>query len=283
MSVQPPRPRTPERLNAFTLIELLVVIAIIALLAAILFPVFARARGAARQAACMSSSRQIALAFMMYIQDYDERCPRAVNNASPSAKLGVNLLPRLAGDNALLAADPGVGRPEGFLYAYLRSMQVWRCPQDPVAFDGHTLNTNGSLGLANATSYHLSLFLTGSQVEGDQEITSGDGLATAAVARISQTILARDGDASDGTNVLNNTAIGGALVGEQLYTRHSDHTQAVRHYGKGNYVMLDGHVKTLVPEWVSPIDMTDDPQHPCPACSDMAVNPNAQAFWNILP
>lgn len=58
--------------RGFTLIELLVVIAIIAILAAILFPVFARAREKARQASCLSNVRQMTTAAMMYLQDYDE-------------------------------------------------------------------------------------------------------------------------------------------------------------------------------------------------------------------
>ena len=61
-----------QRHRGFTLIELLVVIAIIAILAAILFPVFARAREKARQASCQSNEKQIGLALLMYIQDYDE-------------------------------------------------------------------------------------------------------------------------------------------------------------------------------------------------------------------
>ncbi|MCE5218949.1 DUF1559 domain-containing protein [bacterium] len=61
--------------KGFTLIELLVVIAIIAILAAILFPVFARAREKARQASCQSNQKQIGLAFKMYEQDYDEKTP----------------------------------------------------------------------------------------------------------------------------------------------------------------------------------------------------------------
>src|SRR5687768_7397049 len=60
----------------FTLIELLVVIAIIAILAAILFPVFARAREAARKASCQSNLKQIGSAWLMYVQDYDETTPQ---------------------------------------------------------------------------------------------------------------------------------------------------------------------------------------------------------------
>src|ERR1051325_5740722 len=68
---QTPRCRT----RGFTLIELLVVIAIIAILAAILFPVFAQAREAARKTQCLSNVRQIGTAYQMYLQDYDETFP----------------------------------------------------------------------------------------------------------------------------------------------------------------------------------------------------------------
>ncbi|MFW6437442.1 MAG: DUF1559 domain-containing protein [Armatimonadota bacterium] len=66
-----------DRRKGFTLIELLVVIAIIAILAAILFPVFARAREKARQSSCLSNIKQITLGVLMYTQDYDETLPRA--------------------------------------------------------------------------------------------------------------------------------------------------------------------------------------------------------------
>ncbi len=64
-----------QRTRGFTLIELLVVIAIIAILAAILFPVFARARENARKSTCQSNNKQVGLAWMQYVQDYDETGP----------------------------------------------------------------------------------------------------------------------------------------------------------------------------------------------------------------
>ena len=74
-----------RRLKGFTLIELLVVIAIIAILAAILFPVFARAREAARKITCVSNMRQLGTGVMMYTQDYDETMPTGASNWWASA------------------------------------------------------------------------------------------------------------------------------------------------------------------------------------------------------
>lgn len=76
------RPRN-RRATAFTLIELLIVIAIIAILAAILFPVFAQAREKARQTTCLSNMKQVGLAVLMYVQDYEESFPcHEFNNAA---------------------------------------------------------------------------------------------------------------------------------------------------------------------------------------------------------
>jgi len=78
-----------QRRGGFTLIELLVVIAIIAILAAILFPVFAQAREKARASSCLSNQKQIALAFSMYSQDYDETYPVAVNTTLLEPTTGI--------------------------------------------------------------------------------------------------------------------------------------------------------------------------------------------------
>src|SRR5687768_46128 len=76
-----PASRRAQRAPAgFTLIELLVVIAIIAILAAILFPVFAKAREAARKSSCGSNVRQLSLGLMQYMQDYDEAFPRDIQS-----------------------------------------------------------------------------------------------------------------------------------------------------------------------------------------------------------
>ena len=103
------RPRAPR--PAFTLVEMLVVVAIVSLLAALLFPVFGRAREKARQASCTSNLKQIGLALKQYAQDYDGSYPdRAV--------LGLSGL-REASDSQSL---PSVLAP------YLKSVQVFVCP-----------------------------------------------------------------------------------------------------------------------------------------------------------
>lgn len=100
----------------FTLIELLVVVAIIAMLAAILFPVFAQVREKARQTSCLSNVRQIGIAALMYAQDYDETLPVYQYNT---------LVYWVGGRDA-----PGqkLDKTRGIVYPYVRSGEINRCP-----------------------------------------------------------------------------------------------------------------------------------------------------------
>jgi prepilin-type N-terminal cleavage/methylation domain-containing protein/prepilin-type processing-associated H-X9-DG protein len=99
----------------FTLIELLVVIAIIAILAAILFPVFAQARDKARQTSCLSNIKQIGLGLMMYVQDYDERYPGALQ-AIQTINGGSTSDMRIPLDLQIMP--------------YIKNDRIWTCPSD---------------------------------------------------------------------------------------------------------------------------------------------------------
>lgn len=102
---------TRSRQNAFTLVDLLVVIAIIAVLAAILFPVFAKAREKAGQRTCLSNERQLGLGLLQYQQDYNGYFPHGI-------------LPRRA-------PFQGIGWA-GEIYPYVKSTGVYHCPDDPI-------------------------------------------------------------------------------------------------------------------------------------------------------
>ena len=106
-----------ERQQGFTLIELLVVIAIIAILAAILLPVFAAARERARQTTCASNEKQMGLALIQYAQDYDEAFPFGVYQQNGQSN------------------HVGMGWAS-VLYAYVKSTKVFTCPDDPTPVSG---------------------------------------------------------------------------------------------------------------------------------------------------
>ena len=112
-----------SRPHGFTLIELLVVIAIIAILAAILFPVFARARDSARGTTCRSNLKQLATGLLMYVQDYDETFPRSNQDVNAAA----------------CAAAPGGCWATGFLFwqqmaqSYVNNFGIMSCPNGPRA------------------------------------------------------------------------------------------------------------------------------------------------------
>jgi len=216
--------------RGFTLIELLVVIAIIAILAAILFPVFARAREQARKAACMSNLKQIGLAIIQYTQDFDEKYP--------IANMGSGL------------------QWYNVLQPYVKSYQVFTCPtagqinlpssSSRQYSGGYGWNISGTrtfANIANGFGYSNTNWAT----------PNGSGpLTLATVQEPAETIIITD-PASNGYKNNAYFAIGynsrgyiPVLHGGQVGPFTGDGTlSAVASGGGGNYLFADGHAKFL--------------------------------------
>jgi prepilin-type N-terminal cleavage/methylation domain-containing protein/prepilin-type processing-associated H-X9-DG protein len=153
-----------ESYRGFTLIELLVVIAIIAILAAILFPVFASAREKARQTSCASNEKQIGLGFMQYVQDNDEKWPEGNPQYSAGLAWGTQ------GDGWA-----------GEIFPYIKSSEVFSCPDDngnpdgPAQLDSYGYNEN--FAVATSSKY------------GPSNQTAYDGIATASLSAPASTVV----------------------------------------------------------------------------------------------
>ncbi len=145
---------SPSRKSAFTLIELLVVIAIIAILAAILFPVFAQARAKARQTACISNQKQVALAAMQYVQDYDETFPLSMGRLAEYPSLFYNPAKYLYATTDVNARSYDSGYANA-MEPYMKSWQVWSCP-DADADAGRPFGANQGPGIF---SYSFNTYL----------------------------------------------------------------------------------------------------------------------------
>jgi prepilin-type N-terminal cleavage/methylation domain-containing protein/prepilin-type processing-associated H-X9-DG protein len=168
MSQNPPAHRgrtSPARTTvaAFTLIELLVVIAIIAILAAILFPVFSQAREKSRQASCLSNTKQLGLAMIQYTTDFDETYPRADYFGPPCPIPGAPGTATGANCNRINHFHWWV-----WLYPYTKNTDILFCPSRPIG-DFDFLDPVTNLHYANlwrnssqvANGYLLNLSLTG--------------------------------------------------------------------------------------------------------------------------
>ncbi len=210
-----------QKKKGFTLIELLVVIAIIAILAAILFPVFARARENARRASCQSNLKQIALGIFQYTQDYDEKYP---------------------GVNGVLLADITATNPYGWadsLQPYLKSTQLFQCPSETAA-----------PGPAHATITTLSPDPTQAGYTDYWFTSTLGGRSQASIEAVALTVMNGDGTSSTSRYNYNGQYTGSTGVATASTLVANDPIRGLaaahsRHLDGGNFAFADGHVKWL--------------------------------------
>ena len=229
-----------NRQRAFTLIELLVVIAIIAILAAILFPVFAQAREKARQAACMSNLKQIGIAFMMYMQDYDGLLPdrRDLKDSLPGGFHPWTVWP---------PTDPRAGWAAIVLEPYTKNDQIWSCPSSAAIFSG--LPQVEQL-LAPNTTFKTNYWLW--RFDHDFVNTPLKNLwGKSEEQAVQDLITANDPTILGSTGATTITGVVDVEIAVDPYFPKTTPTVAPRlrglsvHFGGRNRVFLDGHVKYL--------------------------------------
>ena len=230
--------RQSAKPNGFTLIELLVVIAIIAILAAILFPVFAKAREKARQTSCASNMKQLGLGFTQYTQDNDELEPSCYGSQYS-----------------------GLYGWAYQIYPYVKSVGVFHCPDDstPQPSTSYGLNSN-LVTLTNygntATGIAISKFQSpASTVQLFEVANCGDNPSTQQNSQSANGSTGTSGNRSDVfgySAVRYNTGVFVDAVAPATYpTNNSFQAPTGLHTDGANYLFADGHVKYYKPGNVS--------------------------------
>lgn len=212
-----------SRSRGFTLIELLVVIAIIAILAAILFPVFARARENGRRASCQSNLKQMSLSVIQYVQDYDERFP--LYTGASNAGWGATMQP------------------------YIKSDQILQCPSETTG-----PNSNPQTSGYSDYAYNRDLGLK------DDGSGTSMGLSQSEINNASLSVMLCDSWSFNSYNVLNGCGRTAGFEVAKIFCsnpgpgfanfRHPDASSnqptpgpATRHLEGQNFAFCDGHVK----------------------------------------
>ncbi|HEY3268118.1 MAG TPA: prepilin-type N-terminal cleavage/methylation domain-containing protein [Armatimonadota bacterium] len=211
--------------KGFTLIELLVVIAIIAVLAAILFPVFAKAKARGQATACLSNTKQIGIAVQLYVGDNDDRLFFYAGTASPSqSRTGAVISP----------SQKDAERWWNVLMPLLKSSAVFQCPSDPKPTPSNDAN-----GKASVLRSYMAC-------------RSAEGLQLSQIDQPAQTMVIVDKwDRNSGGAVTDSWIE--AFNGDFDYDNGPDvdHTRMFkagnRHGGRANCVFFDGHAQSLDP------------------------------------
>ena len=218
----------------FTLIELLVVIAIIAILAAILLPVFASARENARKSSCENNEKQLGTAFLAYTQDYDEKLPYGL--------VGF----------ACCATPPSWGTGwAGEIYPYIKSAGVYDCPDDTTAINGTSVPVSYGYNINlnwTGNGYGPATMIAGLHSPARQvmlfELSGVTVLVTNPGESSSQVGSGTSGQTWGGGGTYVTGVMGGRSGNFGGTPRHGNNTGS-------NFLMCDGHVKFLQPNAVS--------------------------------
>jgi prepilin-type N-terminal cleavage/methylation domain-containing protein/prepilin-type processing-associated H-X9-DG protein len=228
--------------RGFTLIELLVVIAIIAILAAILFPVFGRARENARRSSCMSNMKQLGLGLMQYTQDYDEKYPAGIPVSQGWKGIGWG----------------------GAMAPYVKSRQIFICASDAAGGQGNIgLNAtpisyafNQSMGGANLAAINetaRNVMLSEASTRANINLDSPtEGADYKSPADFGDNLITANGP-YNGTPIGGECCGGGAAIpmhatGRYLDTPNNQSNYDTgrnkpRHFDGANFLLADGHVK----------------------------------------